>query len=55
VAARAEIEPVEVGDLELAGFFIVECDEVRAQQIAATMPVAAHGRVEVRPLLQLPW
>jgi hypothetical protein len=48
-------EPVEVGDLELAGFFIVECDEVRAQQIAATMPVAAQGRVEVRPLLQLPW
>lgn len=50
----AVTEPVVAGDLELAGFFIVECDEVRAQQIAATMPVAAHGQVEVRPLLQLP-
>ncbi len=40
-------------DLELSGFLIVECDEKRALEIATIMPVASHGRVEVRPLLDV--
>ena len=46
--------PVPEGELELSGFFVVECDEDRAEEIAASMPVASHGEVEIRPLLDLP-
>lgn len=41
-------------DLELSGFYIVECVEEQALEIAASMPVVTHGLVEVRPLLDLP-
>lgn len=41
-------------DLELSGFYIVACDEEQALDIAARMPVATHGVVEVRPLMELP-
>lgn len=40
--------------LELSGFFLVECDEDRAIEIAAGLPVASHGEVEVRPLMDMP-
>lgn len=40
--------------LELSGYVLVECDEERALQIAAGLPVATHGQVEVRPLLDVP-
>jgi hypothetical protein len=39
---------------ELSGYYIVECDEDQALDIAARMPVATHGAVEVRPLMDLP-
>jgi hypothetical protein len=38
----------------LAGFFLVECDSMeRAVEVAARMPEAELGLVEVRPVLQL--
>lgn len=38
----------------LAGFFLVECESVdRAVEVAARMPEAAFGLVEVRPVLTL--
>lgn len=39
---------------ELSGYYIVECDKARALDIAARMPVATHGAVEVRQLMDLP-
>ncbi|MBN6040104.1 YciI family protein [Amycolatopsis sp. 195334CR] len=37
---------------QLAGFYLVECaDERRAVEIAARVPEAAFGLVEVRPVL----
>jgi len=37
---------------QLAGFFLVECaDMERALAIAARVPEAAHGLVEVRPVM----
>lgn len=39
---------------ELSGFYLVACGEQRAHEIAARMPVATHGHVEVRPVLDLP-
>lgn len=49
-------EDVDVGgqELELSGFYIVACGEEQALEIAARMPVASHGVVEVRPLMELP-
>lgn len=41
-------------DLELSRFSIVACDEERALEIAAQMPMVDHGVVEARPLLDLP-
>lgn len=38
----------------LAGFYLVECDSVqRAVELAARVPDAVWGRVEVRPVLDL--
>jgi hypothetical protein len=38
----------------LAGFYLVECvDEARAVEIAARVPEAAFGQVEVRPVIDL--
>ena len=38
----------------LAGFFLLDCDgPERAVEIAAQIPEAAFGLVEVRPILQL--
>ena len=38
----------------LAGFFLVECDSMeRAVEVAARMPEAELGLIEVRPILQL--
>jgi len=38
----------------LAGFFLVECESIeRAVQIAARVPEAALGLVEVRPVMNL--
>ena len=48
------VEAVPASQLELSGFFLVECDQQRALEIAAALPVATHGRVEVRPLMDLP-
>lgn len=42
------------GPLELSGYYLVECDQDRAMEIATIMPVAAHGQVEVRPLMDVP-
>jgi len=39
---------------ELSGFYLVDCDEGEVLDIAARLPVATHGAVEVRPLLTLP-
>ena len=38
----------------LAGFFLLECDTIdRAVEIAARMPEAEYGLVEVRPVMTL--
>jgi hypothetical protein len=38
----------------LAGFFLVDCDRAeRAIEIAARVPEAEYGLVEVRPVLSL--
>ena len=38
----------------LAGFFLVECESIeRAAEIAARVPEAAFGLVEVRPVMEL--
>lgn len=49
-----DVSEVPPSKLELSGFFIIECDERRATEIAAGMPVASHGQVEVRPLMDMP-
>lgn len=41
-------------ELELSGFYIIECDEQHAVDVAARMPVATHGAVEVRPVMDMP-
>lgn len=46
--------PVAATDLELSGFYIVDCEEGEAVEIAARMPVVGHGAVEIRPLMDLP-
>lgn len=48
------VAPVDATARELSGFYLVDCDGQRALEIAARMPVATHGHVEVRPLLELP-
>lgn len=63
-AAAGSMVSVEDGDTvvarvkpsarELSGFYLVDCDEARALEIAARMPVASHGHVEIRPILELP-
>ena len=52
--AGATTSQVPSAALELSGFLVVECAEERATEIAASLPVAAHGQVEVRPLLDVP-
>ena len=47
------VAPVDATARELSGFYVVACDEPRALEIAARMPVAGHGHVEVRPVLEL--
>ena len=38
----------------LAGFYLVDCEDIeRAVALAARIPEAAHGLVEVRPTLRL--
>lgn len=41
-------------ELQLSGFYIIECGEQQAVAVAARMPVATHGAVEVRPLMHIP-
>jgi hypothetical protein len=39
----------------LGGFYLVDVDTVeRAQALAAEIPTATWGRIEVRPLMELP-
>ena len=39
----------------LAGFYILECDNLdQAIEYAAKIPSAAHGTIEVRPVMELP-
>ena len=49
-----QVSSAEVSSRELSGFYIVDCDEAEALNIAERMPVAKHGAVEVRPLMTLP-
>ena len=38
----------------LAGFYLIECESMeRAVEWAARVPDAAHGEVEVRPVLDM--
>ncbi len=40
---------------QLAGFYLIEAaDQAEAEAIAATIPPASFGSIEVRPLRQLP-
>lgn len=49
-----EMSDVPSSELELSGFFLVECEEERAIEIAAELPVVTHGEVEVRLLMDMP-
>lgn len=51
---QPEISAVGVSARELSGFYLVDCDEEQALDIAARLPVVTHGVVEVRPLMTLP-
>lgn len=39
---------------QLGGYFLVECDLETALGYAARIPSAAHGAIEVRPILEGP-
>ena len=40
---------------QLGGFYSIECDTLdEAIETAARIPVAGHGSVEVRPIMELP-
>lgn len=54
VTAAASEPATQPEGRELSGFLLLECDLRRAEQVAASLPVAAHGYVEVRPLLAMP-
>jgi hypothetical protein len=49
-----DVREVPTAKLELSGFFLVECSWERAVEISAGLPVATHGQVEVRPLMDMP-
>ncbi len=49
-----QISSAVVSSRGTEGFYIVDCDEAEALDIAERMPVAKHGAVEVRPLMTLP-
>lgn len=51
---QRHVSSVEAPMRELSGFYLVDCGEQQALDIAARMPVATHGAVEVRPLMTLP-
>lgn len=51
---KTKVDDVPEAQVELSGFFLVECDEARALEIAAILPVSTHGHVEIRPLMDLP-
>lgn len=51
---RRRLTAADEAARELSGFYIVDCDEAQALDIAARLPVATHGAVEVRPLMDLP-
>lgn len=39
----------------LAGFYLIECDDLDAAiEVAARIPAAKHGTVEVRPIMEIP-
>lgn len=48
------VSPADEADRELSGFYLVDCDEAQVLDIAARLPVATHGAVEVRPLMTMP-
>ena len=42
-------------DLELSGYYVVECDDAdQAVRLAERIPVTEHGVVEVRPIMDFP-
>ena len=41
-------------DPELSGYYLLECTWEDAMSWARRLPVAHHGRVEIRPLMDLP-
>lgn len=49
-----EVVGVEPAASELSGFYVLECEWEQALDVAARMPVARHGHVEVRPVMALP-
>lgn len=51
---RRRVSPADEAARELSGLYLVDCDEAQVLDIAARLPVAAHGAVEVRPLMTLP-
>lgn len=39
----------------LAGYYLIECNDLdEAIEVAAKIPAAAHGAIEVRPIAELP-
>ena len=40
---------------QLGGFYLVDCKDLdEAIEVAAKIPAAAHGAIEVRPIMELP-
>jgi hypothetical protein len=45
--------PADPGAEQVAGYFLIECDSMdEAIAAAGRLPAAAHGSVEVRPLVE---
>jgi hypothetical protein len=51
---RRVVRAADDAPAELSGFYLVDCDEEQALDIAGRLPVATHGAVEVRPIMDLP-
>jgi hypothetical protein len=46
--------PAARGDEQLIGYYVLECkDQQEASELAATIPAAQVGTVEVRPVFQM--
>ena len=54
-ATRIEDGPAVQTPVQLGGYYVIECDTTdEALDLAARIPGATYGTIEVRPVLELP-